>query len=505
MSTVKSRFQLKLTLALILFAMLVSILLATSDHLRMREQAISGTERQIELYETSARLALDAVDKAYYLFGENIAAGMRKASADLISLYEANPNLDEWDLESLKQTYRLDIYWIDETNTITHSSYAPDIGLDFDECCGKLARILDERRSDGGFFHDGIDLEQNSGQLKKYSYQATKDKKHMIQLGYSLEDNEILREFDFFKTIDLLIDLNPSINDIQVLNIGGLPLGATATASAETLSGERRAAFDAAFSSGLTAEYRGSWKGESAVYRYVRYESRYDEGSTRIKMLEIVYNEKELERVLGVNTRAFLVQLAIILVVAAGLSSLIARWVARPMYLAFHDSLTDLKNRASFEEDIRKSLDNNNNNGTVGLLMIDLDNFKLVNDRLGHEAGDRLLRGVAGEMRGACGPGSSVYRLGGDEFVMLLPSTTRDEAEQAAERVLRSVRVAISSEADTYRSEITVSIGIAFAPEHGSDPYELCRHADAALYQSKEVGKNTYRVYRPAAAPPDAG
>lgn len=493
LSNVKSRFQFKLASALILFAMLISTLVATSDHLRMKNQAIANTEKQIELYEKSVRNALDTLDKAYYLFGENLAKRMKEISYELIVKYEADPRLDEWDFQRLKEAYRFDVYMINEENKIVYSSYLPDIGLDFNDCCGKLAKVLDERRAGGGFYHDGIDTEQYSGKLKKYSYLATGDKKYIVQLGYSLENSPIFKEFDFSRTVDGLIQGNPSINEIQVLNLASRRLGSSERG--EILQGDRKQAFDAAFATGTTTEYKGTWNGEPAVYRYVRHESQYDEGVTKVKVLEIVYNEKELDRVLDVNTRTFLSQLLGILVVAAGLSLLIAGWVAKPMYLAFHDSLTGLKNRASFEDDIRAALAKPA--GTLGLLMIDLDNFKVVNDRLGHEAGDRLLRGVAREIRAAVGSEAYAYRLGGDEFVALLPSATLREAEATASRVLSSVRRTISAEVESFGQAITVSIGIALSPEHGADPRTLCRNADTALYKSKELGKNTYCVYQP--------
>ncbi|MFB9275387.1 diguanylate cyclase domain-containing protein [Cohnella cellulosilytica] len=498
MSNVKSRFQFKLACALLLFAMLISALVATTDHLRMRDQAISNTDKQIELYEISVRNALDTLDKAYAIFGESLTRSMKVVSSELIAKYEADPSFDDWDFQSLKDAYGVDVYIINEANTIVYSSYSPDIGLDFDHCCATLAKILDERRADGGFYQDGVDTQQHSGQLMKYSYQATADKKYIVELGYSLENSPIFREFNFARTVDGILRDNSSINEIHVLNLGGRRLLGSPEAG-PTLEGERKRAFDAALATGRTMEYREKTDRETTIYRYVRHESQYDDGATKVKILEIVYNENELNAVLRVNTRMFLLQLLGILVVAAGLSMLIADWVAKPMYLAFHDSLTGLKNRASFEDDIREALAKSHD--SPGLLMIDLDNFKIVNDRLGHEAGDRLLRGVAREISSAAGSRGFAYRLGGDEFVMLLPSAAPEEAEAAARLLLSSVRRAIDSEAESYGQELTVSIGIAFAPEHGDDPHALCRSADIALYKSKKLGKNTYHVFEPADDP----
>lgn len=166
MSNVKSRFQLKLACALILFAMTVSVLLAVSDHLRMRDQAVAYTEQQIEFYEKSIHRALNTLDKAYSLFGQSTTTDMRKISFELVDKYESEPDVSKWDLQELKRIYRVDIYLIDEENKIVHSSYAPDVGMDFDECCASLTEILESRRAEGGFFSEGVDMEQQSGELK---------------------------------------------------------------------------------------------------------------------------------------------------------------------------------------------------------------------------------------------------------------------------------------------------------------------------------------------------
>ncbi|MFC4307008.1 GGDEF domain-containing protein [Cohnella boryungensis] len=491
----KSRFRLKLTLALLLFSLLISTTLVLTDHLRVRKQMIQNTEEQLELNEKQILRALDTIDKAYYLFGEDTAEDMKKASYALRSNYERSPDLEGWDFEALKRTLGFDIYMIDERNTITYSSFPQDRGMNFNECCGRLAKILDERRASGEFFHDGIDLEQNTGLLKKYSYLATADKKYIIQLGFSLSDNAIFREFNFFDTIDELNRSNPSFNAIHVLNTAGWALGGP-SARSDSITGERRSAFERTLASGETTEWRGRWENEPAVYRYVNYASKYDAGSTRSKVVEIIYNEKNLQQLLKDNRRMFAIKLLVISLIAMGLSLLIARWVAKPMHMAFHDSLTGLKNRAAFEEMLPSVLKEQRTAG-VGLLMIDLDNFKAVNDRLGHDRGDHLLRSIASGIQRSAGKSDVAFRLGGDEFVLLLPSTTPDEAIAAASRVLSFASQSIHDGAGSLQGEITVSIGIALASESGLDAQQLCKNADIAMYESKAQGKNRYFLYSP--------
>nr|WP_306220644.1 GGDEF domain-containing protein [Cohnella sp. WQ 127256] len=474
-----------------LFAMAISITLATVDHLRLRDQAIHNQQDKIEHNEIMVKYALEATEKAYTLFGNNIAIQMKESSDYLLDKYDENPSFDEWDFDALKKLLSYDIYIIDSSNRITHSTFAKDVGLDFEICCKKLADVLDERRSSGDFAHDGLDIEQQSGILKKYSYIATRDKKFVIQLGYALQDGDIFQQFNFFDSIDELKQQSPSINEINILNIGGLSLRDSINNPA--LTTERRKAFEQTLATKQTTEFRSHWGTEPAIYRYVHYESKYDLGSTKTKVLEIIYNENNLQAILRGNQQTFISQLIAVLLITIILSLIISRWVARPMHLAFHDSLTGLKNRAAFDELLEAALANNK--GTIALLMIDLDNFKAVNDDLGHDQGDVLLRSVAHSIRSVAVKGDVPIRLGGDEFVMMMSSTSKTEAEQTANRIIEAAKQSIAQEFKVYEEKITLSIGIALAPDDGIDPETLCKRADIALYSSKEKGKDQYQFY----------
>ncbi|CAI6042361.1 sensor domain-containing diguanylate cyclase [Cohnella sp. JJ-181] len=161
------------------------------------------------------------------------------------------------------------------------------------------------------------------------------------------------------------------------------------------------------------------------------------------------------------------------------------------MYLAYHDALTGVGNRLYFQESISSML----HNGAEGaLLLLDLDRFKAVNDRHGHQAGDALLREIAAKLRECTPPSGLLFRLGGDEFAILLPGGERawDPEATAASLLagLTGYRGAISPD-----SPVTVSIGIAYWPDHGYDTTALLHAADVAMYQSKELGRNRYSVY----------
>jgi diguanylate cyclase (GGDEF)-like protein/putative nucleotidyltransferase with HDIG domain len=158
--------------------------------------------------------------------------------------------------------------------------------------------------------------------------------------------------------------------------------------------------------------------------------------------------------------------------------------------LALTDPLTGLGNHRSFQERLQHDLEAAEAGGTVlSLCLLDIDNFKDINDRHGHPVGDRVLAHIARRLR----QNGEAFRLGGDEFALLLAGRGEDDAAAVAEAVLH--RVAMG--AGVRGVEVTLSAGIAEYPQYGVDRSELLRVADAALYQAKEEGKNQVRVYRP--------
>ncbi|WP_123834208.1 EAL domain-containing protein [Methylobacterium currus] len=171
---------------------------------------------------------------------------------------------------------------------------------------------------------------------------------------------------------------------------------------------------------------------------------------------------------------------------------------AQVAHMARHDGLTGLPNRALFRDNLDRRLAGlRRHGGTCGVLCLDLDGFKAVNDTLGHLAGDALLREVAGRIRAALRQEDLPARVGGDEFAILLGGEA-DAARAAAtaERLVASLREPV--DLGGREAVIGVSIGIAFAPEHGLDGDTLLKRADLALYRAKSEGRSTYRLFAAA-------
>lgn len=172
-------------------------------------------------------------------------------------------------------------------------------------------------------------------------------------------------------------------------------------------------------------------------------------------------------------------------------------------YQAYHDMLTDLPNRLLFRDRISVALAHAKRTGRgVAVMFLDLDQFKLVNDTLGHPVGDRLLQAVASRLVASMRAEDTVARLGGDEFTVLLADIAdRRAAAVVAQKVLDAVRV--PTLIDDHELLVTTSIGISMFPDDGTEPETLLRNADRAMYRAKEMGRNNYQYAMPLMTGPD--
>jgi len=164
---------------------------------------------------------------------------------------------------------------------------------------------------------------------------------------------------------------------------------------------------------------------------------------------------------------------------------------AQAQHLAFHDSLTGLPNRALFDDRLEHALARRACRAAV--LLLDLDRFKNVNDTLGHQAGDALIREFGVRLAGLTRDGDTIGRLGGDEFAILLEDARPQDIHRLASRILKDIARPFDILGN--HVHVGVSIGIALSSEAGTDRLEIVRKADIALYRAKDGGRNNYCIF----------
>lgn len=337
-------------------------------------------------------------------------------------------------------------------------------------------------------------LENNQIQLSQiedlvlYSLQITD--KINYHFDHEAVQNMEESEFNVLQTIQELERQYAIVDDIHILNFEGLPLDKSAIIN--HLTPERREVFKHALRTFNTVENREVIDGKVQVFRYIPYESAYADGLTNSKVVEIVYNENELTAVLKENKRNFIIQLTFILAITIIISLLISNWVSEPMYLAFHDSMTGLYNRAAFEERVQSELMSGNR---IAIMLMDLDNFKMVNDHLGHAEGDKLLRAVAKVMLPSKTEDYTAYRFGGDEFSIIVSANSINDTEKIAADIIYQLKMLFDRIPALSHLQVSASIGISYFPYHAKDLETLYEKADMALYESKRIGKSRYSIY----------
>ncbi len=190
-----------------------------------------------------------------------------------------------------------------------------------------------------------------------------------------------------------------------------------------------------------------------------------------------------------------------VVAIATGIGSQIGQFIARKeaeahlTFIANYDTLTGLHNRAMFNQRLTQALARAQRLAKMAaVLFIDLDRFKLINDTLGHDAGDRLLKQIAERLRECLREGDTIGRQGGDEFVVLVEDVTEpNQVTGVAQKMLETVAQPYLIAGQEFH--VTASIGISIFPEDGRDQQVLLKNADIAMYRAKEKGKNNYQFY----------
>ncbi|GAB6456048.1 methyl-accepting chemotaxis protein [Bacillus luti] len=301
------------------------------------------------------------IDDAYSIFDKDLEKTMKKNSESLVHLYEQNPNFDTWNFKELKeQNGGMDIYIVEanEKNeaVILNSSFDKDIGLNFG--VGDFSNLLIKRIKGDEFYADGMDLEEKTGKIRKYSYIPTPDHKYLIELGLLLEDGEIFKRFDFLKTADKMQKEYHQVYNVTLFNSDALSIGKTdKKGKSIKLKGEHLEAFEKASKTQQAQGFDGQFNKKDAQYRYIPYLADSDkEALTNKRVIEIVFNDDELQAALAKSLNTFLLKLALILILSMLVAIMVAKKAMKPINETVDemDQIRNLKLKNDEIEVVRK-------------------------------------------------------------------------------------------------------------------------------------------------------
>lgn len=495
------KLRLKLLLSLVTFALIIVAVMSYVNRqilvTEIREQEASNRV----LIEDHILTDMQTVDNAHYYFDKTVADKMEQELRALLVEYEENPNIATWNLEQMKQEHGMDIYILDQANTVIYTTFSQDQGLNFSECCKKFSTLLDERRKTGEFFTDGIDVSTTTGEIRKFSYLASPDQKYLFELGILLEDVPVFQTFNFVKTANSLVEKYNDLLEVKTINAGGVFLDDSQHTRivVSEKSEEFQEHFNKARQTMKATEYKKELgNGYVETVRFLPYEAETVRGESTSRLVYVKYGNHSELAALAKNTKQFWLLLIIAMLTSLILLLVIIKLLTKTMNLATYDSLTGVYNRATYISKMDSLLKKRKNN-RIGLLLIDLDNFKLVNDQYGHAEGDKILIETARVLNQAVKDKGFVVRFGGDEFAIVLYDTDEEDLQQLADIILQKVRTLKYTDSESW-AIVSVSMGGSICDNVNESEMSLFIHADQALYQSKNAGKDQYSSYYEVAA-----
>jgi len=491
--------RIKLLISLIAFALILVAVIFYVNRQILTEDIKKQEVMNRTLIENHILRDMQTVDNAYFYFDKNLSDNMEEVLRKLITYYKENPYIAKWDLQKVKSENEMDVYILDQSNTVIYTTFEKDKGLNFSECCHRFSTLLDERRASGQYYTDGIDISTTTGGYRKFGYLATPDKKYLFEVGIDLLEDPVFQTFNFTKTADYLIDKYVDLLEVQTINAGGVFFDDSK--SREITVNDQSKMFQEHFEQAKKTmkptEYQKEFKnGYIEKYRFLPYEAEAIRGESSKRVVFVKYGNFTEIRALTKNTKQFRGLLFIALGTSFIMLIVINKLLSKTIHLATYDPLTNVYNRATYIRKMDKLLRQRKTN-QPGLLLLDLDNFKQVNDRHGHVEGDKILIETAKTLKQEVGKNGFVVRFGGDEFAIVLYDTKDEHMEKLAKSILEKIhylRYADKVSIDRW-SVLSVSMGGAICIHPDESERSLFERADKALYQSKNAGKDRYTSY----------
>lgn len=449
---------------------------------------------QQQLVEKNILQTVQFINDAYKIAEQQLNQEMREYSVEMVEKYKVDPLVMEWDLAELQARFTgYDIYVVNDDLKVVRTTYTDDLGLDFSGF-GSFATILRERMAGDEFVVDRVDLSTQAGDIKKYSYMPSPDNRYVFELSVSIEDQyPSFQSLNLFKDASSLTEEYEMVEDIGFYSVEPLRYGVA------KLRNTKRPYLDPdvpEFQEELArqAVIQNTTQQETRVLAGIQQRHRFfpalignqENGQGwNSYVVGIVYNDQVMRDEIGEHRRLFVVNVLLLAVLFISFIAVVLYLLKDFEYQAHHDKLTGLANRKYFSEEFKK-LKNKAvlSQGPVGILFIDIDNFKVINDTYGHDVGDEVLKSLAARMVNSLKEKDLKTRMGGDEFIVALAGlSSRDQTMDVARRLIDDLKKPVFI--NGIEIPIGLSAGLSFFPDDGSELEGLIKQADSAMYRAK--------------------
>lgn len=485
----------KLLLSLLLFTIIiVSVIALANRHLLVQDIKQQQYESRA-LIENHILSDMQMVDEAHFYNNRTFFEQMKTELLHLQNYYESNPDIYSWDMQEIYDRTGMVLNIINAQNKIVVSTDKSSVGLNLSECCERFASFLDGKRKSAEFYSNGIENAEVTKDLWKYSFMPTKDKRYILELGGELKDTLFYENFNFFDTAESLIGKYEDLNNIEIISNEGFFLQTRDDIKTiDELSPKLKEMYQKATETEQPTEKIVHFDdGKKDMHRFIPYHSVNEQGNSTKRIIYVQYSNRTELQLINKNTQQFWFLLAVGIVTAGILLVIIMRILTETIRLATFDSLTGVYNRSSYIEYMDRLIQNKSK-GHIGLLLIDVDNFKQVNDQYGHLEGDKVLKKIANILQQAIGKKGTVVRFGGDEFAIVLEDATEQKLHKMANYVLSTVR---QKQQDSIWKHLSISIGGTIQETPQETEVSIFMRGDRALYQSKNKGKDQYSFISP--------
>jgi len=406
-----------------------------------------------------------------------------------------------WNLEELQQQFSgYDIYIVDQDLEIIKTTYQEDLGLDFSRF-GSFATVLRQRMAGSEFEVDRIDLSTQTGEIKKYSYMPSPDNQYLFELSVSIEDQyPSFQSLNLFKDATALTEEYAIVEDISFYSVEPLEHQVAKLRNSkkpylnpDVPEFEEELARQAVLQNDLQSS-QGENGNNDLRYRFfpVLVSDQENEQGWNSYVVGITYNDQIMQVEIAEHRRLFVVNIILLAVLFASFIAVVVYLLKKFEHQAYHDKLTGLANRKYFTEEfeaLKQKADSSGSN--IGLIFIDIDQFKAINDNYGHDVGDRVLESIAAKMKNNLKGEDILARMGGDEFLVALSDlNSKSEIIKVAKRLIKKLNGDLII--GDRKIKISVSGGVSFYPDESRELEILIKNADAAMYKAKRADDDLF-------------